>query len=138
MRKVAIAGILAYDPDILLLDEPTRGLDPLGAQEIMELFYKIHKETGKTIIIITHDMNLVYKYATRVVVMKNYEITYDGTKEELFSSNIYKENNLAKPDVLDLIDYLNEKLNLNISYDNYTLEDLLEKLKTIKVGDINE
>lgn len=138
MRKVAIAGILAYEPDILLLDEPTRGLDPLGAKEIMELFNKIHKETGKTIIIITHDMNLVYEYASRVVVMQNAKITYDGKKEELFSSNIYKENFLAKPEVLELIDYLNEKLNLNISYETYTLDDLLEKLKSLKVGDINE
>jgi len=138
MRKVAIAGILAYDPDILLLDEPTRGLDPLGALEIMEIFNKIHKETGKTIIMITHDMNLVYEYATRVVVMNNARITYDGDKVKLFSSNIYKENNLAKPEVLELIDYLNQKLNLNIDYNNFTLDDLLLKLRDIKAGDNNE
>ena len=138
MRKVAIAGILAYDPDILLLDEPTRGLDPLGAKEIMELFYDIHKETGKTIIIITHDMNLVYQYATRVVVLNNGILKYDGSKEELFKSNIYKDNYLSKPEVLELIDYLNDKLKLNISYDTYTLEDLLKKLEDIKVGDSNE
>jgi len=138
MRKVAIAGILAYDPDILLLDEPTRGLDPLGAVEIMELFYKIHKETGKTIIIITHDMNLVYQYATRVIVMRNSRITYDGDKVKLFSSDIYKENYLAKPEVLELIDYLNDKLHLNLSYNYYTLEELLNELKTIKAGDNNE
>ena len=71
MRRVAIAGILAYDPDILLLDEPTRGLDPKGAEEIMELFYEIHKSTGKTIILISHDMNFVYKYATRLVVLND-------------------------------------------------------------------
>ena len=61
MRKVAIAGILSYDPDILLLDEPTRGLDPQAANEIMETFYDIHKKTGKTIIVITHNMNIVYR-----------------------------------------------------------------------------
>ena len=138
MRKVAIAGILAYDPDILLLDEPTRGLDPLGAKEIMEIFYQIHKETGKTIIMITHDMNLVYQYATRVVVMKDAKITFDGKKEEVFGSNIYKDNNLAKPEILELIDYLNEKLHLNISYETYTLDDLLVKLRNLKVGDSNE
>ena len=138
MRKVAIAGILAYDPNILLLDEPTRGLDPLGAKEIMEIFYQIHKETGKTIIMITHDMNLVYQYATRVVVMKDAKITFDGKKEEVFGSNIYKDNNLAKPEILELIDYLNEKLHLNISYETYTLDDLLVKLRNLKVGDSNE
>ena len=136
MRKVAIAGILAYEPDILLLDEPTRGLDPLAAEEIMELFYQIHKETGKTIILISHDMNLVYQYATRIVVMNKTKITYDGNKIDLFKNDIYLDNHLVKPEVLKLIDYLNEKLNLNLGYDSYNLDDLLNKLQ--RVGDSNE
>ena len=129
MRKAAIAGILSYDPDILLLDEPTRGLDPRGQEEIMKLLYDIHKKTNKTIIMITHDMNIVYEFATRVIVLNEGKITYDGSKEELFSSNIYKDNSLTKPEVLDLIDYLNDKLNLNIGYDTYTLKELLKKLE---------
>ena len=129
MRKAAIAGILSYDPDILLLDEPTRGLDPRGQEEIMKLFYNIHKKTGKTIVMITHDMNIVYEFATRVIVLNEGKITYDGSKEELFSSDIYKNNSLSKPEVLDLIDYLNDKLNLNIGYDTYTLNELLKKLE---------
>ena len=138
MRKVAIAGILSYDPDVLLLDEPTRGLDPKGQEEIMELFYNIHKQTNKTIIMITHDMDLVYQYANRVVVLNDGVITYDGKKEELFNSDIYKNNSLVKPEVLELIDYLNKKLNLNIDYNTYTLDDLLKKLENVKAGDINE
>ena len=59
MRKVAIAGILAYNPDILLLDEPTRGLDPLGGFEIMQFFKDLQEKEHKTIIMITHDMDLV-------------------------------------------------------------------------------
>ncbi|MGM9970314.1 MAG: ATP-binding cassette domain-containing protein [Anaeroplasma sp.] len=137
MRKVAIAGILAYEPDILLLDEPTRGLDPLAAKEIMELFYQIHKDTGKTIILISHDMNIVYQYSTRVVVMNNSKITYDGNKIDLFKSKIYEDNNLTKPDVLKLIDYLNYKFDFKLDYDIYTLNILLEKLNRI-VGDIHE
>ena len=135
MRKVAIAGILSYDPDILLLDEPTRGLDPLAAKEIMDLFYQIHKETGKTIILISHDMNLVYEYSSRVVVMKDSRITYDGNKLDLFKSDIYLDNNLVKPEVLKLIDYINSKLDYNLGYDIYSLEDLLKRLEG--VGDIN-
>ena len=131
MRKVAIAGILSYDPDIILLDEPTRGLDPLGAEEIMNLFYDIHKTFGKTIIIITHDMNLVYEYATRVVVLRNSEITYDGDKEELFKSDIYKENSLNKPEVLKIIDYLNKRFDYNLDYNIHTIEELVEKLKEV-------
>ena len=131
MRKVAIAGILSYDPDILLLDEPTRGLDPKASKDIMDLFYQIHKETGKTIILITHDMNLVYQYSTRVVVMNNSHVKYDGDKVELFKSNIYLENYLVMPEVLKMIDYLNERLNYNLDYNTFTLEELLEKVVAI-------
>jgi energy-coupling factor transport system ATP-binding protein len=131
MRKVAIAGILSYDPDILLLDEPTRGLDPQAANEIMDIFYDIHKKTGKTIIMITHNMNIVYKYASRVIAMNDTQITFDGNKEELFSTNAYLENNLSKPDVLNLIDYLNSKLGYKLSYDIHSEEELLERLVKI-------
>ena len=131
MRRVAIAGILSYDPDIILLDEPTRGLDPKGAKDIMELFYKIHKETGKTFILISHDMDIVYEYTNRIIVLNDTKITYDGGKEELFKTDIYKENHLTKPEVLKLTDYLNEKLNLNLGYDNYNLDMLLNSLKAV-------
>ena len=129
MRKCAIAGILAYDPDILLLDEPTRGLDPQSSKEIMELFYDIHNTLGKTIVLITHDMNLVYEYSTRVVVLNDSHITYDGDKQKLFENDeLIKENHLTKPDVLKLIDYLNEKLNYNIDYDTHNLDELMAKV----------
>ena len=128
MRKVAVAGILAYDPDILLLDEPTRGLDPKAAEEIMELFYQIHKEYNKTIILIRHDMNLVYQYATRVVVMNNGNISFDGDKVKLFSTEIYKKNHLTKPDVLDLIDYLNKTMGYKLDYNTFTSDELLDKV----------
>ena len=134
MRRVAIAGVLSYDPDIILLDEPTRGLDPKGALDMMELFYKLHKETNKTIIMISHDMDIVYKYASRIIVLNDSHLTYDGNKVQLFQSDIYKENHLTKPEILKLIDYLNEKLKLNISYDHYDLDDLL---KYLEGGDIN-
>lgn len=131
MRKVAIAGILAYNPDILLLDEPTRGLDPKTASEVMAIFNKINKEYHKTIIVITHDMNLVYKYANRVIGMKGGQIHFDGKPLDLFSSNIYKECHLAKPDILALVDYLNLKMDLNLGYDIYSEEELLKRLKDV-------
>ncbi len=135
MRRVAIAGILSYDPDIILLDEPTRGLDPKGANDIMELFYKLHVETNKTIIMISHDMDIVYKYANRIIVLNDAKQVYDGDKVKLFETDIYKDNHLTKPEVLKLIDYLNEKLHLNISYEHYDLDDLL---KYLEGGDINQ
>src|SRR5690606_4283803 len=69
MRRVAIAGILAMQPDVLVLDEPTAGLDPQGQREMMELFNDLHKKYNKTIVLITHNMNHVLEYAQRVVVM---------------------------------------------------------------------
>ena len=134
MRKVAIAGILAYNPDVLLLDEPTRGLDPLGAKEIMDFFKGLQSEEHKTVIMITHDMDLVYEYATRVVVMDQGKVVYDGSKEELFKDK-YREHHLTKPTILKTIDYINEQTGRNISYNNYTLNDLL---KSLKEGDFNE
>lgn len=134
MRKVAIAGILAYDPQILLLDEPTRGLDPLGAKEIMDFFKKLQTETKKSIVMITHDMDLVYEYSTRVIVMEKGKIAFDGKKEDLFKEE-YQKYSLTKPTILKTIDYINEKTNRNIGYNNYTLNDLL---KSLEDGDINE
>lgn len=129
MRRVAIAGVLSYDPDIILLDEPTRGLDPKGALDIMDLFYKIHKETNKTIIMISHDMDIVYKYANRIIVLNDSKLVYDGNKIDLFKDDTYRINHLTKPEILKLIDYLNSKLNMNISYDHYDLDELLSYLE---------
>lgn len=134
MRKVAIAGVLAYNPDILVLDEPTRGLDPLGAEEIMELFNYINKELHKTIILISHDMNLVYRYATRVVVMNNGSIAFDGDKRVLFKDKNYIEYHLDKPEILTTIDELNSRLGYNLSYDYYTQTELLNALREISLG----
>ena len=73
-RRVAIAGILAINPDVLVLDEPTAGLDPQGSKAMMELFLKLNRENGKTILIVTHDMEHVINYCDNVVVMRDGEV----------------------------------------------------------------
>lgn len=73
-RRVAIAGILAINPDVLVLDEPTAGLDPQGSKAMMELFIKLNKDYGKTILIVTHDMEHVINYCDNVVVMRDGEV----------------------------------------------------------------
>lgn len=128
MRKVAIGGILAYNPDIYLLDEPTRGLDPVGAKETIEFFNHLHKDFHKTMIMITHDMNLVYEYATRVIVLDGGKIIFDGKKEEFFQTK-YQELGFSKPDVLKAIDMINEKLHYNLPCEIYNLEQLVEYLE---------
>ena len=105
-RRVAIAGILASEPDILVLDEPTAGLDPKGKKEILALIKKQH-EKGKTIIIVTHDMDIALEYASRVIVLAEGKIIDDTTPKELFKKDnldsysleipsLYKFKNLLK------------------------------------------
>ncbi len=86
MRRVAIAGILALNPDIIILDEPTVGLDPKGKDDLMELLVNIQNETHKSIIMISHDMDIVGKYAKRIIVMNKGKVVYDGKKRPLFES----------------------------------------------------
>lgn len=106
-RKVAIAGILAIDPDILVVDEPTAGLDPEAAREMMSLFESIHAK-GKTIILVTHDMNLVSEYADTVVVMNNGKVAEVATPENLFAHSI-EGYSLEMPMLYDCIRFLNNQ-----------------------------
>ena len=110
MRRVAIAGILASNPDILVLDEPTVGLDPKGKADLMEMLVKIQNATNKSIIIITHDMNLVAKHSKRCIVLDKGEIVFDGDKKQLFKNEQFLiEHNLDLPDVSKLAKKLKNK-----------------------------
>jgi energy-coupling factor transport system ATP-binding protein len=88
-RKVAIAGILAFHPDILVVDEPTAGLDPLGAKAMMALFAQIH-QSGTTVVLVTHDMNIVLAYCDKVVVLDDGKIAAITDPVSLFSQDIEK------------------------------------------------
>ena len=79
MRRVAIAGVLAMNPEVLVLDEPTAGLDPRGRKEIMDLFYRLHKEKGLTTILVTHSMEDAARYADRIAIMHNGRCVLQGT-----------------------------------------------------------
>lgn len=94
-RRVAIAGILALQPEVLVLDEPTAGLDPLNARQMMGLFKKIHQK-GTTIILVTHDMDIVLQYASNVIVMKDGRVIEETTPHALFS-NIKEDYSLEVP-----------------------------------------
>lgn len=85
-RKIAIAGILASSPKILILDEPTVGLDPYSRKELLELLKHIHETTNKTIIIVSHDMNLVANYSKRTIVLDEGQIVFDGKTRDLFNN----------------------------------------------------
>ena len=108
-RKVAIAGVLAVDPDILILDEPVAGLDPHGRKSLMALIQKLNKK-GKTIIMITHSMDDLALYAKRVVVMKSGRVVYDETPETVFAKAAsLTEMDLDIPEASKIVNALNEK-----------------------------
>lgn len=131
MRRVAIAGAMAIDPDILILDEPTVGLDPKGKDELMNLLVKMHNETHKTIIMISHDMNIVASYAKRILVMDQGKLIYDGNKEELFTDEEFlKAHNLDLPVISTIAKGLKAKGLIN--YDKLPLTK--DQLYNIIVG----
>lgn len=110
MRKVAIAGILAMEPSILILDEPTAGLDPLSHDETMQLFYDVYKKMGITVILITHDMNDVLEFTDEVKVMAEGQLAGEGgTADILTDSHFMKHYNLEVPRVIQLVQDLYEK-----------------------------
>lgn len=84
MRRIAIAGVLAMEPDVLVLDEPTAGLDPRGRREIMDMFYKLHKERNLTTILVTHSMEDAAHYADQIVIMNKGKVHRQGTPIEIF------------------------------------------------------
>ena len=99
-RRVAIAGVLAMKPDVLVLDEPTAGLDPKGRDEILDQIAKLKEETGITVILVSHSMEDVAKYVERIIVMNQGSVLYDDVPKEVFKH--YKqleEVGLAAPQV---------------------------------------
>ena len=109
-RRIAIAGILALEPKIIILDEPTAGLDPKGSQEMIDLFVKLNKKAGITVILVTHDNEIVYNYADNTVLMADGEVKYSGNTLELFNDKEkVKEFNILEPKILSVKNALNDK-----------------------------
>lgn len=109
-RRVAIAGVLAMKPDILILDEPTAGLDPKGRDEILDQIAELHSEMGITVILVSHSMEDVAKYVERIIVMNRGSVLYDNAPKEVFKH--YKELEqvgLAAPQVTYIMQALKER-----------------------------
>ncbi len=115
-RRVAIAGILSMLPDILIFDEPTAGLDPEGARDILNLFHKLYKD-GKTIIIVTHNLDDVLEFTERTIFMKEGKIIIDdNTMKVLTDEKLLLENNMSIPKIVDLTNRLNRRHSIKIPY----------------------
>ena len=130
MRRVAVAGILAMEPEILVLDEPTRGLDPRGRRDLMKIFNDLHEKNNQTIILISHDMDLVSEYAKRVIVLKEGTIVFDGKKEALFEHPDFETFHLDLPTPLKILKHLEKEV--GIPYQpKYDFKSLLNHLKEV-------
>ncbi|MGR3742221.1 energy-coupling factor ABC transporter ATP-binding protein [Companilactobacillus sp. DQM5] len=125
MRRVAIAGVLASNPDTLILDEPTAGLDPEGRLEMMTLFYNLHKE-GKTIILVTHQMEDVVNYSDDVIVFNHGKIVKHDTPDKIFENEIWvKNNNLELPRSVEFMNRLKSK-GMNSTDNPLVISDLID------------
>ena len=129
-RRVAIAGILALEPDILVLDEPTAGLDPEGSQIILNIIKKYH-DSGKTIILVTHDMNIVLNHSDNVVVINDGNIAFSGTPSDLFTQDVAKYS-IDVPELFKFSQLLISKgVKLDITKIR-TIDDLMHQLRSGK------
>lgn len=138
-RRVAIAGILAMDPEVLVLDEPTAGLDPSGAKEMLELFVSLNRQ-GKTILIVTHEMDYVLEYCEECVVMKDGNVVFQGTPNSLFANDeILEKCELDCPSSFEFAKKLRNKgLILDFSKIK-NVETLAQEIARVKKGGaINE
>ena len=126
-RRVAIAGVLAMKPEILILDEPTAGLDPRGRDEILDQIAKLHRE-GLTVILVSHSMEDVAKYADRIIAMNSGKVAFDGTPKEVFRH--YKElerMGLSAPQITYVMQAMKE-LGLDVDTDVSTVEEAKEEI----------
>ncbi|AGL90652.1 ATP-binding cassette domain-containing protein [Candidatus Phytoplasma australiense] len=127
-RKVALAGIIAMEPDILILDEPTRGLDAISKTSIMRFLNDLNVVFEKSIILITHDMNLVAQYAKRVIALDKGEILFDGQTKAFFENPEFHRFNLDFPETFKILQHLNKTLGIPFK-PQYCFPDLLKYLK---------
>ena len=133
MRKVALCGVLALEPKVLILDEPTVALDYKSREEIMTMVKKLKDKLNMTIVLISHNMNYVLEYADKIFVLKNGKINFEGTVEELFADeNLLKENSLEQPELLKFYNKLQEN-NIKLDVFPRKYEDLIDALKN-KIG----
>ena len=130
-RRVAIAGVLAMNPEVLILDEPTAGLDPKGRDEILDQVEKLHDARGMTIILVSHSMEDMARYADRLLVMNHGKKAFDGTPREIFRH--YREleqMGLAAPQVTYVVHALRER-GVEIDEDITTVEEARDALLTV-------
>jgi energy-coupling factor transport system ATP-binding protein len=135
MRRVAIAGVLAMEPDVIVLDEPTAGLDPRGRKEIMDMFYQLHQERNLSTILVTHSMEDAARYADQIVIMQQGKVVQKGTPEDIFSSPTeLVKMGLDVPEVVRFQLKLEEKTGVKLGKIYLTIDQLSSAVKDFLLG----
>lgn len=136
-RRVAIAGIIAMNPDVLVLDEPSASLDPNGRKLLLSQIKRYHEEQHKTVILISHNMEDIVNLADRVVVLENGEIKVDESTKKLFSESSYEELkrlNILPPDIMEVVSILRQK-GVCLGNDILNVDDAVNEIvKLLKGG----
>lgn len=127
-RRVAIAGILAMKPEVLILDEPTAGLDPKGREEILSLVERLNRENGITVVLVSHSMDDVAKYADKLVVLKDGSVSYVGTPKEVFAhKNELEDMGLDVPAAAKVL-YLLKENGYPVHTDKLSEDDVVNEI----------
>ncbi|MFC3040893.1 energy-coupling factor ABC transporter ATP-binding protein [Virgibacillus xinjiangensis] len=132
MRRVAIAGVLAMKPEVLVLDEPTAGLDPRGQKDIMEMFYQQHKEQQLTTVLVTHSMEDALEYADHVIILNKGSKYMEGKPEDVF---VRKEElhavQLDIPEIVQFMDEFQKKMGVSIPFHRQSIKELAASIKDV-------
>ena len=132
-QRIAIAGVIAMEPDCIVLDEATAMLDPIGRQEVLSTIHRLNREKGITVILITHHMNEA-EDADRVIVMDDGKVAMDGTPKEVFTQvDHLRAMGLTAPDTVDLLDRL-RKDGLDVPLDALTVEECADAITRAVAG----
>lgn len=138
-RRVAIAGVLAVEPDVLVLDEPTAGLDPRGQQEMMEMFHRLHQEQALTTILVTHSMEDALKYADHIIILNKGTKFMEGSPIEVFSQQEALQSvQLDVPEVVEFITSFEKKMGKKIPFHNQSIAEIAKEMAKIVKGVENE
>lgn len=131
-RKIAIAGIVAMEPEVLILDEPTAGLDPKGRQQLLEHLKQYHDLNNKTIILISHNMEDIVKYTDKVAVLNNGKLeVFDETRKVFLDRNILKKIRIKPPQIITIMSALKEKY-VSLDDNILTVDEAVSELLKLK------
>lgn len=135
MRRVAIAGVLAMEPDVIVLDEPTAGLDPRGRKEIMDMFYRLHQDRGLSTVLVTHSMEDAARYADKIAILHKGRTVKIGTPEEIFSNPAELVSlGLDVPEAVRFQLKWEEKMGVKLGSTYLTIDELADALARYNGG----